>query len=260
MGMGVTGGESVVPGEPVGSGADGGEEGDALAGAGDVEDAGEIARVADDRGGDTVRGERGDGPATDRARVLDRHQRDRDGGRRRLPAGRGVPGQGQTADRGALGRGSLGDVHRDIDTPPLHGLDEPCRAVDAEPHAAARAHLLHGRRQPWQELVGRVLGGADGDGVAVGVEQGTHGLVVDGEDAAGLLDEEPSVGGEAGTAPSRSTIARPSVFSSLRTCWLTADWLRARERAARWKPPQSAIAVRLRRATMSRTGWGMRRR
>ncbi len=52
--------------------------------------------------------------------------------------------------------------------------------------------------------------------------------------------------------PRRSNSGEPTTASSRRTCWLTADCVRCSTPAARWKPPQSAIATSVRRQSISR--------
>lgn len=113
-----------------------------------------------------------------------------------VPSRGSVPGQRQPTDRCALRRGGLRDVHGDIHAAALHRLHQPRRPVDAEPHPTAGAHRFDGRGQQWQELVGGVLCGAEGDRVAVDVEQGAYGLVVDGEDTAGLFQQQSALRGE----------------------------------------------------------------
>ncbi|MFJ5101857.1 FAD-linked oxidase C-terminal domain-containing protein [Streptomyces sp. NPDC088554] len=100
---------------------------------------GGTARVTDDGGGYAPLGQDARGAAADRAGVLDGHQRQRPRRVRRGPGGRRVPARREPADRDARGARRFGGIDGQIDRAPVHGLDEPRRAVDPEPPPAPGA-------------------------------------------------------------------------------------------------------------------------
>jgi hypothetical protein len=169
------------------------QQADPEPGPGGVQHAAEVGGLVHHGGGDVVLAQDRERPAADGARLQDRDQRPG------LVRGRGSPGRGRTpderqrADTLALLGAGLGDEDHQVHRPPVERVVERRGPVEAELDVQVGADDAERADDGRQDVVGRVIGGADGGVRALGRRQPAQRLVMHGGDPARLGQQRQAV-------------------------------------------------------------------